>query len=174
MSDDLTPKEKKLAYENNKLQAERTFDQHNKFIDHLNQATIDSGMLAIRSALLINGGAAIATLAYVGKLDIKDAASVIESISWFAWGVAIAAIGTASAYMANFSQVREETSKEKTWKHPYILSTKISKRWLYCMNIFISSAILAGAASIILFIFGMYDVKDTISSLDTITKKLPI
>ncbi len=170
MSENPTTNEKKEVEKNNKRQAERTFDNHYKFTEHLNRAMIESGILAIRSALLINGGAAIATLAYVGTLSVNEASIVIDSLLWFAWGVAAAASGAAFAYVANFTQVRGETSKDLKWEHPFIYSNNVSDRWLCIMNIFITLAILAGAASLIWFICGMYEVKNTISSLHSITK----
>lgn len=146
-------------------QAERAHDNHTRFIEHLNKASIDSGTLAIRSALLINGGAAIALLAYVGTLEIKESSTVIGSLVWFALGVAAAAFGTAFAFMANFTQVTGETSKRIKWDYPYIFHTNSSRIFMWLMYFFQISSIIAGAASLILFIYGMYQVEATISGL---------
>ena len=58
---------------------------------------------ALKSALLINGGAAGALLAFIGNIWDKGAnqaavGSLTNSIFWFSFGVLLAAIGTGTAY----------------------------------------------------------------------------
>jgi hypothetical protein len=56
------------AYERNQRDAERAHDGEITFFHSVNDATIRSGENAIKAAILINGGACVAILAFVGAL----------------------------------------------------------------------------------------------------------
>ena len=99
--------------------AERVHDNQDSFVERIIEATFASANLALRTAVLVNGGAAVAMLAYVGSLNAKDAALVAGSLIWFAWGVAAALAGMLLAYFTNFSNMRLAQSFHKIWEHPY-------------------------------------------------------
>jgi len=68
------------------------------------RATIGTSHLAIKSALLINGGAAVAFLAFLGtawsrfpEFAVKSLLS--SSLGYFTWGVMCTGIGAAVAYV---------------------------------------------------------------------------
>lgn len=69
------------------------------------RATVSTAHAALKSAMLINAGAAIATLAFVGNI-IQDKVSVdlIPSLSWalllYVIGVLVAAVATGTAYVS--------------------------------------------------------------------------
>lgn len=71
------------------------------------RAVITYGQAALKSAILINGGAAAALLAFIGNVWDKGVAqaavgSVTSSVILFAYGVLTAAIGTAGSYFAQY------------------------------------------------------------------------
>lgn len=66
-----------------------------------------NGMLAfagaaLKSALLINGGAAVAILAYIGNQHGNTSVEFPYSMLFFAGGVLLSAMATAASYMAQF------------------------------------------------------------------------
>jgi hypothetical protein len=59
--------------------------------------------------VLINGGAAIAILTFLGgvaskeRIDFVKVGVVADTLKWFAFGVALAVLGMAFAYLTNFA-----------------------------------------------------------------------
>ena len=69
------------------------------------RATISTGQSALRSALLINGAAAVAVLAFLGNAWAKDAprqtlAGGAYGLSLFVWGVLAAATAIGATYVS--------------------------------------------------------------------------
>jgi hypothetical protein len=52
-------------------EAEREHDRLQRFEDSTNEATINTANLALRTAMLVNGGAAVTVLAFIGGLISK-------------------------------------------------------------------------------------------------------
>ena len=119
----------KYAYEQKKHDAERAHDQNNEFFHKVNEAAITTGTLAIRMSLLVNGGAAISMLAFIGHLDHAQMVAVAGGLAWFAWGAAsaIAGIGLA-CYLTNYYTSQIAASKEHSWEPPFVRDTAASKR----------------------------------------------
>lgn len=66
------------------------------------------GNTALKSSILINGGAAVALLAFIGKIwtDKLEAAAisaVTMAIAFFSFGVLSAAVGTAFSYLTQYA-----------------------------------------------------------------------
>ena len=69
------------------------------------RATIEMAMLAVKSSLLINGGAAVAFLAFVGTAwgnisSISAKSALSSSLEYFAWGVFSAGVASVMAYFS--------------------------------------------------------------------------
>lgn len=67
---------------------------------------ISFGVEAIKAAVLINGGAAAATLALAANLSASKpllAAFLVKALKWFAYGTLTASIATATAYLSQTS-----------------------------------------------------------------------
>ncbi|WP_129542714.1 hypothetical protein [Thalassospira indica] len=84
------------------------------------RAIITSGQSAMRAAMLLNGGAAIAMLAFVGKLvelDVNAASHIANAILLFACGaLAVAGAGSFTYVSQYFYQaVYIEPSKKHSW-----------------------------------------------------------
>lgn len=72
-------------------------------------ATIRLGEAALKSAILINGGAAVAVLAYLGNMQSKsiEVGSMPDSLCSFVFGVLFAALGTGVGYLCQFCYTEE-------------------------------------------------------------------
>jgi hypothetical protein len=68
-----------------------------------NEAAIGAGNLALRMSLLINGGAAVALLTFVGPLPANQKRAVADTLVWFSSGIVAAVAGLA------LGSVRHET-----------------------------------------------------------------
>ena len=71
------------------------------------KSVIGYGSAALKSAILINGGAAVALLAFIGNIWSKEIAQAAVShltsaIAYFSFGVLAAAVGTASSYFTQY------------------------------------------------------------------------
>lgn len=71
------------------------------------RSIISYGAAALKSAILINGGAAAALLAFIGNVWGKGVSSasvtpLTSAIAYFSFGVLAAAIGTASSYFTQY------------------------------------------------------------------------
>jgi hypothetical protein len=91
MSDEPPFEYRKWVYEQKRRDAERAHDRDDAVSDTTNAAAVASGQVALRAALLINGGAAVAMLAFIGSIASLDGlggdhlAVMASSLVWFAW-----------------------------------------------------------------------------------------
>jgi hypothetical protein len=118
------------------------FDSFKLSLENINTyATI-----TIRSLLILNGGAAIALLTFIGN-QAKDtgfkAANWLPAFEVFGWGTFLAVLCSALAYL---SQVFIH-EPESLWVKKYVGS------------LLRGLSVIAGAASLIIFIVGVYQAK---------------
>lgn len=114
-------------------------------------STIEAGLTSLKTATLINGGAAVALLAFVGNVVGKDdlllSASLIpsmgEAMFSFIVGVACAGIATGARYI---TQLLGTTALSKP--------QDIQKKWLRCALISNAIAILLGIGAYVMFVRG--------------------
>ena len=71
------------------------------------KSVISYGTAALKSAILINGGAAVALLAFIGNIWNKSipqsaVGHLTSAIAYFSFGVLAATIGTASSYITQY------------------------------------------------------------------------
>jgi hypothetical protein len=127
--------------------------------------------VAVRTALLINGGAAIAVLAFIGALvreggvSVKQIANISSGLLWFGGGVAAASWALALSYFTNFCYGRAERTKVFIWQHPYIVSGDHTPFWERLAFWFHVGAVAWAMLPLFLFIVGMWDVRNSIVSL---------
>ncbi|GAB7525298.1 hypothetical protein [Paraburkholderia sp. 2C] len=122
---------------------------HSTFNVEMFKAVIEAGQTALKSAILINGGAAVALLAFAGnaitKWKMEPGTPLLTSVGWamtcFAGGTGVGGVATAFRYLSQygFGNVIQDTSK---------------KRWLRFAYIFQCLSIAAGVASFALFFVG--------------------
>jgi hypothetical protein len=149
----------------------RAHDRHYKFIDQLNEAAVKSGELTFRSTLIINGGAAVALLAFIsglassGKLPPASLVSFSVGLMSFAYGVVVSAFGIGVSYLVHYCQSCAMASKKLSWDHPFVHETPSSMHWMCARNVALVVAILAGLAAIGFFVCGMLDIRNSIQTL---------
>ena len=136
----------------------------------LHELAIKSSELTLRTAVLINGGAAISVLAFIGglvsqgKIGFSQLGRVADSLTGFAWGVAAAAVGMGLSYLTHYSMIAVEGSKTLSLQQPFVQPGPTTKWWARVRLALHTLAIFAGIASLILFLIRMCDVKTAISS----------
>lgn len=102
--------------------------------------SIDLGIYALKTTLLINGGAAIALLAYMGSISTIDiqkdtVVSLTNAIRAFSSGVLFAAIAGAAGFFSEASAYSKQLSKERLYFYVVVIS---------------------GILSLVAFMYGMY------------------
>jgi hypothetical protein len=164
---------RKWAHERAKKDAERAHDQHHEEWSSRNRAAVDAAQLALRSAILVNGGAAVALLAFIGSLAAQgrvgasEIGAVANSLLWFAGGVAFALLATLAAYIVNLLRADSVAAKKPIWDHPWVSPTPRSTRLLSAARVLHVLAILVGLTSLGCFVTGIVDVKNAVSKIGT-------
>ena len=133
------------------------------------EAAIENANLAMRTAVLINGGAAISVLAFAGALASQGKFAVLtqvaSSLLWFALGAVAATIAMMFAYATNYCIAERSWSFDRRPEHPYIFPTERWWAWHRAANAFQLLAALGGLASVGLFVYGIIAVKRAIRHL---------
>jgi hypothetical protein len=82
-----------------------------------------AGQSAVRGAVLINGAAGVALLAFMGQMQKGEVSTAMAT--WLPWplacfvvGVLAAALATGGAYLAqsNYFDLAEEDFEKKSWR----------------------------------------------------------
>jgi hypothetical protein len=140
-------------------QAERAADKNQECFKQVNQAAIDASTFAVKTLVLINGGAAVALLAFIGALVRDDKASVsviAATLVWFAVGVATGAGSAMVAYCTHYSTSVSTALIHDRWQYQLW-------RWL-AVGFQMFGALLA-LASLVMFIIGMLAVRSALGRL---------
>ncbi len=155
--------------EQKQRQAEREHDRNSDSAVKQVLAAIESGHQALRGILLINGGAAVALLAFIGAIASKDGvgsvADLAESIQWFAFGVAVAAAAIGMTYLVNHSFANSLKTMQYNWEHPYVKDTPTSLRWERVGGALTVVTILTALVALGLFVNGMLNVQQEVGKL---------
>ena len=161
----------KWTHELKRADATRAFDRWDSQFDKLNDAAIKVAEGTLRGGLLINGGAAVSVLAFIGSLATKDIITVVQltkiasSLVIFAVGVALAVLGMGLSYLTHFLGAGRVASFKRQWEPPYISDGPRTKLYTRLTRVTHFLAFLAGLACILLFICGMISVRNSIGSL---------
>lgn len=132
------------------------------FHEYINKSAIDSAQLAFRMLMLINGGAAVALLAFIAKLDAAHRGALADTLVWFASGVGFAVAGVALTYFTNFFLAGISGSMERRWEHPYLVDGPHTKLYRCLRTIFHIAAVVVGLLSLVTFVWGVLDVRDAL------------
>ena len=155
----------KWLHEQNTQVVQRAHDRSEAFARQINEAAINGANFALRMVLLINGGAAVALLTFVGGLPAEQKRAVAATLDWFTWGVAAAVAGLACAYFTNHALAVKERSKTWIDKPPYLINGPNTKGWSKVVLVFRFLAIVVGTVSLVLFIVGMLSVRTALTKL---------
>lgn len=139
--------------------AERREENRRQFEEFqmINEKTVDTSNLFLKSALLVNGGSAVAVLGFVANIaKVKSDYSVLlvgvtDALLWFAWGVAASMVALSLAYLTHYANlVRINAGQEdKTW-------WDANKRIIHFL------AAVVAVASIFCFLRGAYEVRGAV------------
>ncbi len=79
------------------------------------RAAMSFAQTALKISILINGGGAIAILAFLGNTWSKNnvTADLTESLSFFAYGIIAAAVGSGVAYLTQCNYLMAENKKQQ-------------------------------------------------------------
>jgi hypothetical protein len=150
----------------NRKTAERAHESLTEFTRQNYQAAFQSGQIALRTVVLVNGGAAVAVLFFLStvapRISVAQIAVVASSLLWFVAGITCGLIALTCAYLTNLYDANVGTSLSQTWEYPYNRPGRYTHYFVQVSRFAHILAILAGAASLVLFIVGMWDVRSAI------------
>jgi hypothetical protein len=168
---ELALEERKWLHDLKRDDAKRAHDANRAFHTYTNESAVESANLTLRTLVLINGGAAIAVLTFLGGLASKDKVDfgqvgiVAGTIKWFAFGVAFAVFSMAIAYLTNYATAGIASSMVNNWEHPYVATGPTTRRWQWTNRCFHLVAIGAGLLSLIFFLVGMFTASNSITHM---------
>jgi hypothetical protein len=169
---DQKPDEPDWRYVMAREDAHREHDRLDSYTDKLNDATSRSSEAALRACLLVNGGAAVSVLAFIGGLlskglieDPQQLKPVADSLVPFACGVVAAVLGMGLSYVVNFLTDLYMNSRTKTWMHPWSEPGKNTKCIGVARNSFDALAALVGVASVVFFVCGIFAVRNSVEHI---------
>lgn len=146
--------------------AQRVHESLTEFTRQNYEAAFRSGQIALRSVVLVNGGAAVAVLFLLGTIATKVAVAqmsvVAHSLIWFAAGITCGLLALTSAYMTNLYDANVGTSVSQTWEYPYTQPGRYTHYFAQMSRFAHIVAVGAGSASIVLFLIGVWDVRSAI------------
>jgi hypothetical protein len=161
----------KWAHDKIREDAHRAHDQIEEFHSYVNKAAMEAATLSVRTLVVINGGAAIAILTFLGgvaskeRIDFVKVGVVAGTIKWFAFGVALAVLGMALSYLTSFAMAAIASSRIRNWMHPYLSDGPKTKRWRRLNLAFHILAMLVASGSLALFLIGMLSTSDAVTHL---------
>lgn len=151
--------------------AKRAHDLNRQTSADHTKAAIESANLAIRSLILVNGGAVVALLAFLGSLESGDSENAVKvdalivPLLSFGLGVAFSAVTVVLAYLVNMFDSDITNSVRLIWEHPYVEDDEKAPRlksWRFWLHIF---AIFFAFASLVAFFIGIVTVAKAMSAL---------
>jgi hypothetical protein len=163
--------ERKWLHELKRDDAKRAHDANRDFHSYVNKEAVDTSNLTLRTLVVINGGAAIAVLTFLGgvaakdKVDFAQVGLVAGTIKWVAFGVALAVLGMALAYLTHFATAFISASFLNNWEHPYVADGPKTNSWRRITRAFHIAAIFVAIASLVLFLIGMFTTSNAITHM---------
>ncbi len=130
---------KKEEAARNEDYAKRTWSQSDQLHGDLLRASLESASRALQALVLVNGGAAVALVAFLGSLAAANIPAnspraayigyAAEALVWSGKGLMIALVTLAIAYMVNMMAAEAHRSRRRTIEYPYVIDTPASSRW---------------------------------------------
>jgi magnesium-transporting ATPase (P-type) len=168
---ELQIEEAKWKAEKIREEAHRAHDNSLAFHTYVNQATIESANIALKTLIVINGGAAIAILTFLGgvaskdKINLANVTPVAMTIRYFAIGVGLTLAAMAFSYLTNYFMAGIERGRLKTYTHPYVADGPDTPRQRWWNRLFHILSFGCAFASLILFGIGLFVASDNIPLL---------
>jgi len=159
------------AFDVNRGDAHRAHDGNAEFHTYVNKAAMDGANLALRTLIIINGGAAVAVLTFLGgvasktQIDFAKVGVVAGTLQWFAWGVALGVLAMVLAYFTNYSMAAIAGKRSLHYEHPFVRDTGASAFWVKLNLLFHAIAIAAALGSLLSFMLGMFATSHAVTHL---------
>jgi hypothetical protein len=138
-------------------------DRFYEFGKAMNEQAMNNANIVLRSLLLINGGAAVALLAFVGSMVTSEALGLSDNIAeltapflWFGWGIVATVASMAFAYLTNYSIVGYSFAVDDG--NPI-------NGWNRAVFIFHVLAVFTTFVSLGCFIYGLWAVRTAVTAL---------
>ena len=172
MSDQQQPYDhQKWTHELKRQDAQRAHDKIDESFHIVNADATKAAELTLRVMMLINGGAAIAVLTFIGglvaqgRIKVEQLNDMATSLTLIAIGVACAVAGIAFSYFTHYCMAGMERSYTKKWEHPFVEPGPHTTLWWRLNIVFHVCAVVTAIASLVIFVCGMLDVRSAISHL---------
>jgi hypothetical protein len=152
-------------------EAQRAHDREAELHRTYFEAASKSAEVAVKTSVLVNGGAAVAVLALMGGmlgkdiLTVKQVADVSTSLLWFASGVAAGITALAFIYLMNYSSAASTRWQQRVFETPYLRETPRSHFMRQVYTIAHVVAVVVSLSSVTLFIYGVLEVRNSITRL---------
>jgi len=163
MSDQEPPKEH-LEY------ARWVVDRGDEAFHKANEAAVASGTATIRLVVLINGGAAVALLTFIGGLIQAGkihSNSQLMGIAWpigfFIAALAFAAVSMGCGYIVNFTNAAIIKSRKRYISPPFEEDTDDTRKLSSLSRSFVAVSVATATLSLAGFIVGMYEIYRSLS-----------
>jgi hypothetical protein len=146
-------------------------DRWDNFFDQTNEAAIKISETALKTAILINGGAVISLLAFIGAFASKDRLNglnlkgIVDGLACFGTGVLLAAVGIGLAYVTHFLTAGWADSHSKEDEPPFIRRGPSTSAWAHARNVAHVAAFLAGLGALGAFFWGLSIIKSSLLGL---------
>jgi hypothetical protein len=161
----------KWLFETNRDDAHREHDKGREFHTYINKSAMEGANLALKTLVLINGGAAVAILTFLGALAGKDKADfaqigiVAYTLRYYATGVALAVAGMAFAYLTQYCAAVYLGTKTFHYDHPFIRETERSRTFKRLNILFHVLSFACALISLSAFIVGMWTTSDRVTKI---------
>jgi hypothetical protein len=149
--------------------ARRSHRINEDFIVNTNAVTVEMGHQALKTLVLMNGGALIAMLAFLSSIfasaslvDVEATVSfdiLTKSLLRFAFGLVCSALAMAATYFTNYCYTASAANLKYIWRHPYLDKTPKSRRWVVAGAVFHIITIAVTIAALVFFILGFLLVR---------------
>ena len=96
------------------------------------------------------------------KVTVAQMSVVAHSLIWFAAGITCGLIALTSAYLTNLYDANVGASVSQTWEYPYSMPGRYTQYFVRVSRFAHIVALVAGAASVVLFILGVLDVRSAV------------
>lgn len=121
-------------------------DEPNRFFKESFEATMRFAELAVRSLLILNGGAALGLLTFASNQSKNGAAPInyADAVWWFGIGAALSVLTAGLAYVAQYFFTHENDD----WKEKVAIGCQLAAIavWLASMVLFVCGVSAAVAA----------------------------
>jgi hypothetical protein len=141
--------------------AERAHDERTAYAAAMAETVVKDAWGVIRNLILINGGAAISILTFVGALAARagtlptQLSETAKGLKFFAAGVVAATITAAFSYLTNYCYGEAARGLTRDYVHPYNHPTPWTKRITNVGRIFHVAALLFVIVSLVCFVWGV-------------------